>query len=267
MRLLLLLTVAAVASAERLEFPILKEGILEERLRLAHRDNSERYRRLLKLFAETGCTAVREQKVRGTRQPNLICEVPAAAAESPRKIIVGAHFDTTAGDGIIDNWSGAVLLPSLAQFMRLGPRRHAFEFVGFAAEEQGLLGSRAYLKSLSKEDRRQIAAVITMDCLGLTSTKCWPNSSNRELMRASAIVAAAMKLEFGGVNVDAVGSTDSVTFRDAKLPVLSLHSVTQETWKTIHSNADMWRSVSWRDYYQTHRFLSALLVYLDRNLP
>jgi hypothetical protein len=123
----------------------------------------------------------------------MICDV-AGSGERPRKIIVGAHFDSVGGDGIIDNWSGAVLLPSLSEFLRERPRRHTFEFVGFPAEEKGLLGSRAYLNSISKEDRAQIAAVITMDSIGLTPTKFWPKrvhtgtGRSRRSNRASAQV-------------------------------------------------------------------------------
>ena len=64
-----------------------------------------------------------------------------------------------------------------------------------------------------------------------------------------------------------VGTTDSQTFKDADIPVLSLHSVTQQTWTTINSSKDVWRAVSWKDYYDTHRLVAALLVYLDRTLP
>ena len=51
------------------------------------------------------------------------------------------------------------------------------------------------------------------------------------------------------------------------MPVLSLHSVTQETWGVINGNRDVWSAVSWKDYYDTHRLVSALLMYLDRDLP
>jgi len=204
--------------------------------------------------------------VNRSKEPNLICEV-AGTGESPRKIIVGAHFDSVGGDGIIDNWSGAVLLPSLSEFLRRKPRRHTFEFVGFAGEEKGLLGSRTYVESISRDERTRIAAVITMDSLGLTATKCWPNGSTNELVTIAAAVARALKLDFGGVNVDRVGTTDSQIFKEAHIPVLSLHSVTQETWKTINSSKDVWPAVSWKDYYDTHRFVSALLVYLDWSLP
>jgi len=151
----------------------LKEGVLEERLRLASPKNPERYRRLKELFAKSGCDSgtLREQKVGGSNEPNMICGLPASEGQG-RKILVGAHFDSVGGDGIIDNWSGAVLLPTLYEFAGRAQRRHGFEFIAFAGEEKGLLGSRAYLRTIPKTERSQIAAVIIMDSLGLTPTKC-----------------------------------------------------------------------------------------------
>lgn len=268
MRLVPILAAALIALAQPIEYRVPKEGILQERLKLAHPKNQERYWRLKALFDETGCRgdAFREQAVKGSKQPNLICAV-VGTGESPRKIVVGAHFDCTGGDGVVDNWSGAILLPSLSQFLRESPHRHTFEFVGFAAEENGLLGSSAYLKSIAKPDRKLVAAVITMDSLGLGPPMCWPNGSTKELITAARIIAQAVQVKFGGVNVDAVGTTDSENFLRARMPVLSLHSVTQATWRKLNTREDVWRLVSWKDYYDTHRLLSALLVYLDRNLP
>jgi Zn-dependent M28 family amino/carboxypeptidase len=50
-------------------------------------------------------------------------------------------------------------------------RKHSFEFVAFAAEEKGLLGSRAYLQAMRPEEQKQITAVVTMDSLGLSPVK------------------------------------------------------------------------------------------------
>lgn len=268
MRFVLWIAVAVIAAGQPLEFRLLKEGVLQERLRMAHPKNPERYRRLKALFDESGCTGdkFREQSFKGSKEPNMICDVEGTG-EGRSRIVVGAHFDAQGGDGIIDNWSGAVMLPSLVETMRGHPLKHAIEFVAFAAEEKGLLGSRAYLKSIPVEDRKQIGAVITMDSLGLTPTKCWPNGSTRELLVIAAGVAQALQLDFRGVNVDGVGTTDSQVFMDAGIPVLSLHSVTQETFQLINSRKDIWPAVSWKDYYDTHRLVSALLTYLDRTLP
>jgi Zn-dependent M28 family amino/carboxypeptidase len=267
-RALLIVTLAAAAAAQPLEFTVLKEQVLQERLRLAHPKNAERFKRLKNLFEETGCTGAdyHEQTVKGSKEPNVICSVPGSGA-SANHIIVGAHFDAVGGDGVIDNWSGAVLLPGLAKFLREKPRRHQFEFVGFAAEEKGLWGSQTYVKSIPKSDRAQIAAVITLDSIGLTPTKCWPNGSSPELMRYAAIIARTLKLDFQGINVDRIGTTDSESFRKAHIPVLSLHSVTQETWRLINNPSDVWSAVSWQDYYDSYKLISALLAYLDREPP
>ena len=117
------------------------------------------------------------------------------------------------------------------------------------------------------DQRKQIAAVVTMDSLGLTSTKFWASSSNKDLVLMGGRLAHSMKLDFAGVNVDRVGTTDSMTFHQAGIPVLSLHSITQETWKWINSSRDVWSALSWKDYYDTHRFVSALLIYFDQVLP
>lgn len=263
-----LLAGSAVLPAQTtVEFQSLKEGILEERLRLAHPKVALRYQRLRALFEESGCPDLQTQKVPNSKQPNLICIVSPAEPQSTRRIIVGAHFDSAGGDGVVDNWTGAILLPSLAQFIRQKPRRHAFHFVGFAAEERGLWGSTEYLRKIKRQDRPQIAAVLALDSLGLTPTKYWPNSSSRPLIELAAQVAEALKLSFAGVNVDNVGTTDSMTFFRAEIPTLSLHSITEETWRLINSPKDIWASLSWKDYYDTHRLIFALLAYFDQVLP
>jgi hypothetical protein len=57
--------------------------------------------------------ALRELTVKGSKEPNIIC---AVAGESQQGILVGTHFDSAGGDGVIDNRTGAVLLPSLSEF-------------------------------------------------------------------------------------------------------------------------------------------------------
>jgi putative aminopeptidase FrvX len=268
MRHVLLLVLIAAARAQTIEFHVIDPDLLQQRLRMAHPKNSERYARLKTLFEQTGCTGdlYREQKVSGSKQPNLVCRVPGNQ-ESSRRIVVGAHFDSIGGDGIVDNWSGAVLLPSLAEFMRKTPRRHNFEFVAFAGEEQGLLGSKTYVSAIPKTERPQIAAAITMDSLGLAATKFWPDGSTRELVIDAAAMAQALHLSFQGVNVGSVATTDSESFQKARIPVLSLHSVTRETFGLINNSSDVWKVVSWQDYYDTHKLISGLLVYLDAKLP
>ena len=75
-------------------------------------------------------------------------------------IIVGAHLDSVPeGPGINDNGSGsaAVLEAALRSARELAEAGIAVRFAFWGAEEQGLVGSRHHVASLSEEDRQRIA--------------------------------------------------------------------------------------------------------------
>lgn len=254
----------APAQQVAIRFESLAPGVLEERLKLATPKQELRFSRLKELLAAAGCGdgVLVEQKVPSSKAPNLICRVEGT---QPGRILIGAHFDSAGGDGVVDNWSGAVILPSLFEVLKGNTPRHTVEVIGFAAEEKGLLGSKAYLKALTKEERAGILAVITLDSLGLGPIKLWPNSSDPKLMVAARGLARAMKFELQGVNVDSVGTTDSMTFHEAGIPVLSLHSVaSMADFERINSKRDVWKEIRWEDYYASYRFVGALVQMLDQ---
>jgi Zn-dependent M28 family amino/carboxypeptidase len=106
---------------------------------------------LHRLFTEAGCRDDRltEQAVKGTKVPNVVCILPGM---TDTRIVIGAHFDKVRrGMGVADNWSGASLLPSLFESLRNQVRRHTMVFVGFTDEEMGLVGSRFFVRSLTRE--------------------------------------------------------------------------------------------------------------------
>ena len=76
-------------------------------------DDAKREETLKRLFSESGCNGehLSEQPVKHARRPNLICTLPGATDSI---IVVGAHYDhVERGSGVVDNWSGASLLPTL----------------------------------------------------------------------------------------------------------------------------------------------------------
>jgi hypothetical protein len=75
-----------------------------------------------------------------------------------------------------------------------------------------------------------------------------------------------MKLPIQGLNVDKVGSSDSESFREKKIPSLTLHSVTQETWPILHTPRDTFDVVDIDAYLRTYRLMAAYLAYLDLKL-
>ncbi|MGA9279541.1 M28 family metallopeptidase [Ilumatobacter sp.] len=82
-------------------------------------------------------------------------------------IVVGAHLDSVGvGPGINDNGSGSSTILEIAEQMKKVKPRNAVRFIWFGAEESGLLGSEAYVDSLSQDEIDQIAAMLNFDMVG-----------------------------------------------------------------------------------------------------
>lgn len=261
--LAIVLALAAEAREQTVHFETLNRSVIEERLRESPRENADREAALEKLFEQSGCAGANltRQPVSHERLPNVICTLPGTTGSI---IMVGAHFDHVArGTGVIDNWSGASLLPSLVESLRHEPRKHTFIFVGFTAEEQGLVGSRFYVKQMTPEQMARTRAMVNIDSVALGPTKLWLNHSDPRLATAFATVAKSMKLPIGVVNAEQYGDDDSEPFVKRKIPTLMIHSVTQDTWHVLHTRDDSWKAVKLDDYYDTYRLLATYLAYID----
>jgi len=94
-------------------------------------------------------------------------------------IVVGGHLDHcgTSGNGDVfygadDNASGAAVVLELSRYfasLEMPPKRSVI-FILFAAEEQGLLGSKYYVEN-STVDLGNIAAMLNFDCCGVGDGK------------------------------------------------------------------------------------------------
>ena len=69
------------------------------------------------------------------------------------------------------------------------------------------------------------------------------------------------------MNIERVGSTDSESFRDKKVPSITFHSLTQATLSILHSSRDQLSEIKEDDYYSTYKLLSAYLALLDNAVP
>lgn len=259
------LLLAPLALSQTLKFAPVPQELIESRLGTYTRKNDQRAGAVRRLFADAGCLgdAMTEQPVKGLKAPNLICTL-RGTTESV--IVVGAHFDLVEdGDGVVDNWTGASLLASLYQGLASIPRQHTFRFVAFSGEEQGLVGSTAYVKEAQKV-HEPIAAMVNMDTLGLTESEVWVNGADPKLVDLIGLTAAALKLPVSGMNVENVGSTDSAPFRDRKIPAITIHSLTTGTVALLHSPRDRISAVHMDEYYRTYRLVLGYLAMLDLKL-
>jgi hypothetical protein len=246
--------------SQAVRFRTLHREVIEARLEEGPTQNGSREETLKRIFLEAGCPSDQliEQKIDESRLPNLICTLPGT---SDSTIIVGGHYDMAdIGRGVADNWSGASMLPSLYESLSGEPRRHTFVFIGFSSEEKGLYGSQFYVKRLSKEQIARTRAMVNLDTLGLSSTKVEVDISDKRLLNILAQIASMRGLSVAGVNTSKVGMSDADSFARRKIPVLSIHSITQDTWGILHSVRDNLGSIRLEDYYDTYRLMVALLA-------
>lgn len=260
-----LLAALVVAQAQQIRFTTQPKEKVISRLMLVETGTHRRAEVIERLFMDAGCASgFARQDVKQAKSSNLICTLPG---ETDSVILLGAHFDGIySGQAVADNWSGALLLPTVYEDIKTQPRKHTFVFAAFTGEEAGLLGSEHYAKTLTKEDRSRLRAVVNVDTLGLSNTKVWVKRADPELTRVISMVAAALKLPIAAMNADGAGDSDSHPFVDRRIPVIDIHSITPDTLALIHSKRDTLAVMDTDAYYNSYRLISAYLVALDQKL-
>ncbi len=249
------------------QFRLQARAVIEGRLKSFSTKNGERAALIRKWFAESGCkdANLSEQALDSKLPPNVICVLPG---ETQEVILVGAHTDKVEsfGDGVVDNWTGAALLPSLLYSLSAQPRHHTLIFIGFSGEERGLAGSRYYVDHLAQQQRARIEGMVNFDSLGLGPTEVWGANADKVLLDALASVAAASKLPASAMNVPDNATADSESFARYHIPRITLHSVTQSTWPILHSPRDNMSAIKMNDYYDSYKLIAEYLAYLDQAL-
>lgn len=261
--LLLFVWMGSAQAFAQVTYDLSSKETVQRRLDGYKGDDTKREAVLKELFVEVGCGGdhLTEQAVRTRKQPNVICVLPGS---TPDVIVVGGHFDhVSAGDGIVDNWSGASLLPSLYQALARVPREHTYVFVGFTGEEAGLVGSEFYVNHLSTEEIGNIKVMINLDTLGLGPTKVWVKQSDPLLVNVLLKVSQMVKAPLGGVEIGTLGESDEESFIGRAVCTVVVHSLTQETLHVLHTRADNPGAIHFPDFYDTYRLLAAYLVVLD----
>ncbi|MHA6785047.1 M28 family peptidase [Pseudonocardia saturnea] len=82
-------------------------------------------------------------------------------------VMVGAHLDSvTEGPGINDNGSGSAAILEVAKLIAKSKPTNTVRFAWWGAEELGLLGSQAYVDSLSAAELDRIALYLNFDMVG-----------------------------------------------------------------------------------------------------
>jgi D-alanyl-D-alanine carboxypeptidase len=245
------------------------QEILDE-LKSAPRDNVARVERIRELYLQAGARAedIRLQEVPGRRadDPLLHNVIVTKKGSTDAVIVVGGHLDkVSAGDGIIDDWSGACLATNLFQTIQELPTTHTFIFIGFAYEEQGLVGSRAYVDSLSDAEKKKIRSMVNLECLGVDDPFIWTNGSTDSLEVIAHQVADEHKVPLRDHKINGVGA-DSIPFDRVGIPNITFDGMAVEHFSFIHSERDVFTNIQPEAYLNAYRVASRFIVTLDKKL-
>jgi hypothetical protein len=181
-------------------------------------------------------------------QENVVAEIPGY--EKPdESVILGAHLDSwDLGTGALDNGCNAALVIEAARVLKatgLRPRR-TIRFILFSGEEQGLLGSWAYVKT-HRAELDKIRAVIVFDS-GIGRVTGYSLGGRADI--APAVREVLKPLEPWDINrhtTDAQTGTDHFDFLIEGLPTLVANQEEANYLPNYHAASDTFDKVDIRE--------------------
>jgi carboxypeptidase Q len=201
---------------------------------------------------------------------NTVAEIPGG--EKPDEVvIIGGHLDSwDLGTGATDNGSGSMAVLAAARALQkagVKPKR-TIRFVLFTGEEQGLNGSRAYVKAHQAE-LGKISGVLVHDSgtgkvltVGLMG-----NYAVREMIdHALYPLGRAKEVGLAEPTLRTEGGSDHVPFDEAGVPGFWCVQDPVDYDKTHHSQADTIERVRWDDLTEGAQVL-AVFAYNVAQLP
>jgi carboxypeptidase Q len=175
---------------------------------------------------------------------NVVGEI--RGRESPEEIlVVGAHLDSwDLSEGVTDNGTGSVSVLGAAEaIVRSGQRpRRTIRFVLFNGEEQGLLGSFAYVKQHQSEMANHLGALVLDE--GQGPVKEFQLGGRDDLLGTFQVFADSLtNIRSVKVNDKVEFGTDTGPFIIAGLPGINMDQDSPDYKYTHHSAADALEAV------------------------
>ena len=177
---------------------------------------------------------------KAVKAANVVAEL--TGSEHPEEVVIlGAHLDAwDLGSGATDNGAGVVAFLEVMRALKaagLKPRR-TLRLVLFSGEEQGCLGSKAYLAA-HRDERERIQAVLVLDAGSGRITAMADGKVDAWAEAMEAALAPAEALGAPTVAYARPGGSDQETFRKAGIPAFSPQQEPLDYWThTQHTPLD-----------------------------
>lgn len=171
---------------------------------------------------------------------NVAAVLPGIGPHASEYVVVGAHYDhigrgrfgsealvaNRIHNGADDNASGVAAILSVAQRLKDHRLERSILFVAFSAEEEGLLGSRAFVAD-PQVPLARIAAMINLDMVGrVREQTLWIGGAGtrRAFPRMLQQADDQSPLHLRGLGEGGLGPSDHESFAQKRIPVLFLTS-------------------------------------------
>lgn len=264
LRILAVLAVAGSATFARAQSPAPSSPLstpaqIDASLHKVPCDNDKRLEAVKQLFLANGATQSDLCLDEFKETTNLVVTVRGTGSGY---VVVGAHYDKVAhGCGAIDNWTGIVLLAHLYGTVRQTAPSKTYLFVAFGREESGLVGSKAMVNAMSKQERKLYCAMINLDSFGLARPQVLRNVSSADLTEFVSKVAKELSVPFASAS--AYADADSTPFRTNGIPAVTLHALSNDWAQILHSTSDTLDRINLGSVYQSYYLALNVLARLD----
>jgi hypothetical protein len=208
---------------------------------------------------------------------NTIAEIPGSDL-ADEVVILGAHFDSHPyATGATDNATGSSAMMEAARIIKslgLRPRR-TIRVALWGAEEQGLLGSRAYVAQhygnahdgTAKPAHAKLAAYYNLDNGTGRIRGIWGQGNLGAMALFKEWIESVQDLGVEIVGPRTVGSTDHASFENAGLPGFQfIQERLEYNSRTHHSNMDFVDRVQREDLVQ-QAAVAAVFAWYSANWP
>ena len=181
---------------------------------------------------------------------------------------MGAHLDSwDLAQGTTDNGTGSSVVLEAARILaRCGtPPKRTIRFVLFTGEEQGLHGSKAYVKQ-HKDELSRISMCLAHDTG--TGKVVGVGLQGRDVLKPimEAELVSLKELGLTEINLRSMGGTDHLSFEQAGVPGFALRQDMAEYRFTHHSQSDTFDKARAPDLVQGAQVMAVAAMRVA-NLP
>jgi carboxypeptidase Q len=190
---------------------------------------------------------------------NTVAEIPGG--DKPGEVvIIGGHIDSwDLGTGATDNGTGIMAVLEAARALKaVGAKpRRTIRFVLFSGEEEGLHGSRAYVKS-HEQEMSKVTGVLVHD-MGTGRVKSIGLQDRYDLREVMDRIVEPFKesVNLEELSMRKMGGTDHLSFLPHGVPAFAVVQDPAEYRKTHHTESDTFDKVYPDEINQGAKVLAA----------